>query len=134
VEWAGKELGVKEMSDWYKVAHTVNKKNFPLLIVKDLINLGGAGLVHSYNHSLPQILFTIFPEIAWNAEKFEKSPQNYWDSVENQKNFVESAAIKLNVKIMSDWYNVTVKVGIWSIWGNVEGFDRYWWECVTWKV
>jgi hypothetical protein len=35
---------------------------------------------------------------------------NYWNDANNQKQFLDSVAKKLNIKQMSDWYNVSHKV------------------------
>jgi hypothetical protein len=38
-----------------------------------------------------------------------KLPVSYWKSIENRKNFLDEIAKKLNIKIPSDWGNITVR-------------------------
>lgn len=37
-------------------------------------------------------------------------PKNHWQSMENQKEFMQTLAIHLNIKNISDWYRISVKV------------------------
>ena len=52
----------------------------------------------------------MYPEYPWLPWKFSSLPRNYWDSVDNQKKFVEWAGKELGINEMSDWYKVTAKV------------------------
>jgi hypothetical protein len=77
-----------------------------------LTAIGGDGLLDRYQGSLVNILSSVYPEYEWLPWKFEKSTQNFWESVNNQKRFMDWAAKKLNIKEMSDWYKVSLKVTI----------------------
>jgi hypothetical protein len=78
---------------------------------KDLINLGSRNLVtNTYNGSLLQLLSNVYPDYNWLPWKFAECPLPYWDDVKNQRKFLDWAAKELNIKEMSDWYNVTNKV------------------------
>jgi hypothetical protein len=63
-----------------------------------------------YNGSPSQLLSTLFPDYEWLPWKFDKCPANYWDDVNNQRKFMEWAAKELNIKEMSDWYNINYEV------------------------
>ena len=52
------KLGIKELSDWYKVG------------VVDVQNSGGATLLSYYNHSLSSLLITLYPEVQWDITKY----------------------------------------------------------------
>jgi hypothetical protein len=52
----------------------------------------------------------VYPEYEWLPWKFKICPKNYWEDVNNQRRFMEWSARQLNIKEMSDWYNVSLKV------------------------
>jgi len=56
-----------------------------------------------------KLLQEIYPEHKWILRKFGTVPKGYWDSLENQRDFVEWLGIKLGFKMMEDWYKVNVK-------------------------
>ena len=62
IEWAGKELGVKELNDWHHIA------------TKDIIDLGGLRLLASTSNSLPQLLTSLYPDFPWEFSVKSKSP------------------------------------------------------------
>ena len=57
LEWAGKELGIKELSDWYKVS------------TKEIQRLGG-----SHDMPLAQLLTAAYPEFNWGFNLKSKTP------------------------------------------------------------
>ena len=69
---------------------------------------------NDYKSSPFRLLTTAFPDYNWLPWKFEHSPcpRSFWNDVKNQRNFMDWAAIELNVKQMSDWYSITVPVQI----------------------
>ena len=48
----------------------------------------------------------VYPEYDWLPWKFEKCPKKYWHDVKNERKFMDWAGKELNVKEMSDWYNL----------------------------
>jgi hypothetical protein len=72
--------------------------------------MGGNTLIHQYNGSLSVLLAENYPEYEWLPWKFEKCPRNYWEDLKNQRKFADWAGKQLNIKEMSDWYNVKNKV------------------------
>jgi hypothetical protein len=58
MDWAGKQMNVNDMSDWYNVTR------------KDLCSIGGRSLLMKYNNSRLRLLSEIYPKYDWNAEKF----------------------------------------------------------------
>ncbi len=78
---------------------------------KEIISLGGGGLLTSkYNSSAMLLITTIFSEYEWLPWKFKCCPLHYWDDKNNHKLFMNWVANQLNVKEMNDWYKVTGKV------------------------
>ena len=69
LEWAGKELGIKEIKDWENVTKEVFSRKKRCLYAKDIINLGGKRIL-SVN-SLPQLLQEIYPEERNFPENFK---------------------------------------------------------------
>ena len=60
--------------------------------------------------SYAQLLAEAYPEYDWLPWQFEKSPKRFWENPKNVRKFMDWAGKQLNVKEMSDWYNVTSKV------------------------
>ena len=107
VEEIGKELGIKEMEDWYKVTQKVAIATLIKFILKDFFGLGGVTLLRLYSDSPAQLLAAVFPEYNWLPWKFEKAPRNVWQSEINIKKVVEWAGKQLGIKDMDDWYKVS---------------------------
>ncbi len=59
--------------------------------------------------SYVELLAETYPEYDWLPWKFER-PRNYWSDIKNVRKFMDWAAQQLNVKEMSDWYNVSTSV------------------------
>ena len=74
------------------------------------IELGGRVLFHKYKDSLYSLLSSVYPEHDWLAWRFSHTPRGYWDSIDNQKKFMDWVFTKLNYKDMGDWYRVTGRV------------------------
>ena len=111
LEWAGKQLNVKEMSDWYKVTYKVYKNQcFSFIFKKDVFNLGGSRVLTRNSDSLYKTLQNVFPEYEWCFWKFDHCPRHYWHTLENQRKFMEWAGKELKIKDINDWYNVTNQV------------------------
>jgi hypothetical protein len=66
--WLGKELGVKEISDWKNISKEVPRIFDFMVTRKDIISLVGYSLFSS--KSLPQLLELAYPEYNWEGVKF----------------------------------------------------------------
>jgi hypothetical protein len=74
-----------------------------------LCDIGGSTLLFTqYNGSPSALLSKVYPDYNWLPWKFAKSPNEFLS--QNQRKFMDWAANKLNIKDMTDWYKVTVKV------------------------
>jgi hypothetical protein len=98
MDWAAKELKVKEKSDWYNVTR------------EQFLEIGGNTILNKFNYSSIFLFSTIYPDYNWLPWKFSMSTLNYWGDVKNQRTFMDWAAKELNVKEMSDWYKISNKV------------------------
>jgi hypothetical protein len=69
LDWAGKQLGVKEFSDWYKVSTAVANLAVAsyLRMFKDIKKLGGKPLLEI---PLSRLLTSVYPEHNWELYKF----------------------------------------------------------------
>ena len=98
MEYVGKQLKIKDFSDFYQV----NRQT--------IIGYGGSGILRKYS-SLIELFQTIFPEFSWDKFKFKYVPWGYRNSllkdVEEQKDFVKYLEKKLGIKETSDWYLIT---------------------------
>ena len=102
LEDIGIKLGIPKgvMEPWYKVK------------ARSFIDLGGGPLLNQYNNSMHALLSAIFPDFTWNPLNFTKAPQNYWGSIENQRNLVLEIGQKLGIAQngsanFEEWYNVS---------------------------
>jgi hypothetical protein len=80
------------------------------LKIKDFRAIGGTGIISRYKWSNYQMLSTLYPKFEWLPWRFDKCPNNYWENLKNQRQFIEWAGKELGVKDMNDWYKVTHKV------------------------
>jgi hypothetical protein len=77
------------MEDWYNISF------------KQLIDVGGAGLLGVHKGVVKKALRTAFPEYAWDDSKFpQKLPQGHWNDVNNQRAFFEQYAKEHSIFIM----------------------------------
>jgi hypothetical protein len=93
-----RELNIKNNDEIYNI-------NFQ----KEFTEKGGDVLLHQYNNNPYSMISSLYPNYSWLPWKFTV-PYNYWNDINNKRQFVEWASQQLNIKDKSDWYNVTVKV------------------------
>lgn len=92
------KLEITTLNDWYQ--HTV----------KEALDHGGRGILYYYNNSLQRALETIYPEYQWNTPNFERVPDGYWDTIENQRLFFNSdLKDKLQIAAFQDFYQHSTK-------------------------
>ncbi len=61
--------------------------------------------------SLFEILSIAYPEQEWLPWKFQQSlPNGFWEDLANQRKFIDWAATQFQIKEMSDWYKISIKV------------------------
>jgi hypothetical protein len=92
LESVGKELGIKELDDWYKVSATEISSKVSFLKTR------------RYNGSLYTALKKLYPHHNWDPTKFSRTPQGHWSSLPNQKEFLDGIGKKLGVQTLDDWY------------------------------
>eukprot|EP01125_Pyxidicula_operculata_P016847 TRINITY_DN5836_c0_g1_i5.p1 TRINITY_DN5836_c0_g1~~TRINITY_DN5836_c0_g1_i5.p1 ORF type:complete len:209 (-),score=23.97 TRINITY_DN5836_c0_g1_i5:502-1128(-) len=91
-----RELGIKELNDWYKISgREITKKE------------GGRKVMRKHNFSLLSLLQTVYPNEEWLPWKFKRAPHNFWNSIDNQKDYIRWLEKKLGITSLDMWYNVT---------------------------
>jgi hypothetical protein len=63
---------------------------------------------YSFRESLPKALKDAYPEHFVDIKPSRK-PVGYWDSIENQRQFVKEIEQKLHITSLDQWYNVTIQ-------------------------
>ena len=91
----GKKLGLKELSEWYRVGMGHFQEHKPLFAKKVCIS------------SLTTALQSAYPTHEWILWKFDQVPQGFWDIHENQKSFIEWAGKQLQIQCLEDWYAIS---------------------------
>ena len=70
--------------------------------LKDLLQLGGRGLLHLHANSLHKVLSSVYPEYEWISWKFHSEQKD-----NSPKQFVNMVAKELNIQDLNDWYKIT---------------------------
>jgi hypothetical protein len=110
IDWAGKQLKIKEMSDWYNVSAKVTEtsRKIPINFFQSFMGIGGTTLLaNKYSGSMTQMLSKLYPEREWLPWKFKKQSRYIWTE-KTKRDFMDWAGKQLNVKEKSDWYKVTI--------------------------
>jgi hypothetical protein len=100
LDWFGKQFRFDSLNNWYGIT------------AKQIIEKGGAGLLHKYNDSVSSMVMSIFEEYSWNEENFVTKildASNRWNSIQNQRTFLEALGKKLGYTHMNNWYDITWK-------------------------
>lgn len=95
MELLAKELNIKQMEDWYQIP-------FAKLQYK-----GAGGLLRLYSNSPAQLIITTYPQYPWKPWKFTTAPKHFWESVDNQRLFMDDLAKHLDLGSWEDWYAVS---------------------------
>jgi len=89
-------------------------KDLKLSKIEDILNvpqsyikLRNKRLIQQYENSTLKLISTCFPELNLTVPKKKSHPWGYWKNVDNQRNFLNELATKLNIKDLSDWYTVS---------------------------
>jgi hypothetical protein len=67
---------------------------------------GARKIILPYGDSVVEALKHLFPEHDWKEWLFDKAPQKFWQSAQNQKRFLEWLGEDLGISSFEEWYNV----------------------------
>ena len=92
----GKTLGVKKHNDWLQIS------------IKQLKDHGAHQLLNIHG-TMAKLLRHVYPEFQWDdVDPCEnRIPTHYFESIVNQRKFLDSVAEKLNVRQWNDWNMIT---------------------------
>ena len=85
-----KKLKLKSLEDWIKISKR-----------KIIIN-NGEKLVEFYKRDMSALLKTIYPHFPWNFV-YNNNSNDYFKSIENQREFMDKLFIKFKLKTLDDW-------------------------------
>lgn len=109
VEEVEEELCVSSWEKWYDISqeqlqqYTSSRNN-------SNTNTGFADVLEYYNNSTIRMLRAVFAEYPWYDWRFVRVPHNFWNSLKNQRQFVDwLASQQLNITQWEQWYNITRK-------------------------
>jgi len=87
----------EDMESWYRVTN------------QTLLDNGASALLKKHEGSLFSLFSAVFPEHKWDPLKFSQAPRNYWNSIDNQRNFMDELGRSLGMKEgnRDGWYVVT---------------------------
>jgi hypothetical protein len=73
-----------------------------------LVETGLLGwLDRNYEGSLTKALQAVYPDHKWEPWQFAKVEDGFWDSIENQREFLASLHTPLGIFELAQWYRVT---------------------------
>ncbi|EGG15784.1 hypothetical protein DFA_10627 [Cavenderia fasciculata] len=98
IKWMANIVGKNQSIDeWHYLTDLDFKRNF------------GSFFIDTYG-DIPTALADIYPEHSWKPWLFERfHPSYFYDSIENQRAFVDWLAQTLNITSPEQWYQVTTK-------------------------
>lgn len=112
LDWLAEENNINRQEDWYNVTTVSVTKNY------------GTQMLSIYNGSLSSALASTYPrmspfhpkcclwkavEYEWKEWLFDKVPQNFWSSIENQRKYLNWLAEILNINEKNEWYSFTAE-------------------------
>ena len=90
-----KKIGLKSVDDWLKISKTKFKLN------------GGENLLEIYANNYENLLKKIYPNENLNFQNLKINRNKFFQSIENQKKFMENLFIKLKLNSLDDWLNIS---------------------------
>jgi len=96
IEWVKIELGYTKMEDWYDLQLSKLSKKYY-----------GAGIHRRFGGSAILFLEYFFPDYDWIPWKFYRVGNNFWNKQENIDKYIKWLSIKIGIKKMEDWYEVS---------------------------
>jgi hypothetical protein len=95
LELIGKELGVKELDDWYNIN------------AKQLSHSKISWLTNYYRGSLHRALRELYPRHKWDPLRFGRMPKDFWKDEEHQFQSLKKIEEELGIKELDDWYKIS---------------------------
>jgi hypothetical protein len=129
LERLGKQLGVKELDDWYSVSSERVKRS--LTFINNV-----------YHSSLYNALKTLYPQHEWDPLKFSKVPHGYWNEPKTVNYYHELFSDwkrEYNIRTVRDWHQLAPqKVTLFkrasvAIFGSKRKMLEEWFPDILWR-
>ena len=91
LEELSQRLGFTTLNDWYTITH------------REIRRSGGGPLLNIHSGNLFNALKHYYPQHNWDMLQMNKITRNYWNSVDNQRSFLNKLAQKYNIESISEW-------------------------------
>ena len=88
----------------------INKSKGILKKNKDIQHNNGKALLQHNKGSHVDLITNFYPNYKWLLWKFVSVPQNFWKDKENHRKCLDYLAKEMNIKVIDDWYNISIKV------------------------
>jgi len=85
-----------DLAAWYGHTH------------KDLVSLGGGGLLDRYGGSISKMLATVYSSYPWQLWRFTKMPNHFLKDDNAVRQMISFAEGELGLKEASEWYRVSL--------------------------
>ena len=96
-----KYFNINQLEEWNKITYKqFLNSNIP----------GARTLIKRYNGSLFNVLQSVYPDHKWLPIHRKKVTQNYWNSLDHQREFIIDLSKKLDLKSANDWSKVPYKL------------------------
>ena len=91
------KMELKSLKEWYSINNKI------------IIQNNGGGLLKKYNGNFFECLKVVYPNYEWNNLNRSHLSKGFWNSIENQQNYLDNLFQILNFKFSNDWLNVNSK-------------------------
>src|SRR4051812_45623609 len=95
LDWLMPQLGLKSPEDWLRVS----VEQFESIARKSMIN-------DYYDHSIKKAVIDLYPELGAHQWTAGHKMHNFWDSLDNQRLFVDHLRSELKLNSLDDLLNV----------------------------
>ena len=106
--WQNKQTQRKFMEDLRKKLNISSIPDWIDQPVRVITTNGGSGLLAIYP-TFTQLLQSVYPEFDWSKSDIKNFPRNYWNNIDNVRNFMEHTKRKLHIVDDSDWQRISVQ-------------------------
>lgn len=96
MDWYADSRGMETLTEFYK------------LRASHFREAGAYGMLSHFKLSIVNMFESIYPECNWNIALFHESKtRGFWNSIYNQKKFIQHIKWQFNIEDPEDWYRLT---------------------------
>ena len=98
------------MDKLYYKFHFTSFNDWSKISIKKINENGGKELLKLYSNDMQRLFYSIYPNYPFSLEEIVKTnANNYFQSIENQKQFMDYLKNKFQLNSLDDWYQITRK-------------------------